>query len=46
MLVPHRELHHALVKSRFAEKWLGMSIYQIENFSPTVLDFCLERAHF
>jgi hypothetical protein len=46
MLVPHRELHHSLVKSSFAEKRLGMSIDQIENFSPTLHDFSLERTHF
>src|ERR1700719_1960070 len=45
MLVPHRELHHALVKSGFAEKRLGMSVDQIENFSPTLHDFGLERTH-
>ncbi len=46
ILVPHREFHHALVKSGFAEKRLGMPIDQIENFSPTLSDFSLERTHF
>lgn len=41
LLVPHRERHHSLGKTGFAEELLGMSIEQIENLFAALLDLPL-----
>jgi hypothetical protein len=41
LLVPHRERHHSLVKTGFAEERLRLSIDQIENLFIALLDLRL-----
>jgi hypothetical protein len=45
MLVAHRERHHPLIKTGFAEKRLRMLIDQIEYAFAASFDFGLQSAH-
>src|ERR1700736_1275150 len=45
MLVPHRERHHPLIKTGFAEERFGMLIDQIEYAFAASFDFRLQSAH-
>jgi hypothetical protein len=44
-LIPHRELHHPLVKTGLAEKRVRMFVDQLENTRTALLDLALERPH-
>ena len=45
MFVPHRERHHPLIETGFAEKRFGISIDELKNTLAAAFRFKLERTH-
>jgi len=45
MFVAHRERHHSLVKTGFAEERLWVLVDELENAFAAPFDFCLQSAH-